>query len=205
SDAGRPLRDFAARFTDPDLMAESEAVLKNLVPLTREIRTHDGRWYLRRILPYRTRNDRIDGIVITFTDVHALRQAELLLKERADDLEKRVADRTTLLQLLQDVAAAANEAGGLDEAVGAALRLVCTRTGWSVGHAWEVADAGTVVVTSDIWYVAPGHDFGAFIETTMRTQLDPGEGLIRRTISTGEPQWVGDVRDRRFVRGDLTA
>src|SRR5262249_34945792 len=103
SDVGRPLSDFAARFTDPDLLTEAEAVLRDLVPVSREIQTHEGRWYLRRLLPYRTRADSINGIVITFTDVHALRNAERALRERNESLERRIAERTATLKVLQDV------------------------------------------------------------------------------------------------------
>ena len=203
ADIGRPLSDFAARFTDPDLLSESEVVLESLVPVTREIQTHDGRWYLRRLLPYRTRNDRIDGIVITFTDVTALRVAELELKERTEALENRVVQRTSLLQLLYDVAAEANQAPSVAEAIHAVLKLVCQHGRWQIGHAWEVDESSRLIVPFDIWHVSPGEDFADFIATTMRTTLGPGEGLIRRTLSTGETIWVEDVARESFVRGDL--
>jgi two-component system, chemotaxis family, CheB/CheR fusion protein len=205
ADVGRPLGDFAARFTDPDLLAESETVLRDLVPVTREIQTHDGRWYLRRLLPYRTRADRIDGIVITFTDVTALRQAELKLQERTEALETRVSQRTSLLQLLYDVAGEANQAPSVAEAIHAVLKLVCQHGDWQVGHVWEFDEINSVVVPLDLWYVAPGEAFTDLIAATMRTTLGPGEGLIRKTLATGEVHWVEDVARQSFVRGDLAA
>ena len=203
SDVGRPLSDFAARFIDPDLLTEAEAVLRDLVPISREIQTYEGRWYLRRLLPYRTRADSINGIVITFTDVHALRNAERALKERNESLERRIAERTATLKVLQDVAGAANRASSLDEAIRMAIQLVCVHAQFDLGHAWRIDEPTQTVVPLDIWYVSPGRDFGAFIDVTMRTVLGPGDGIIRRTLALGEPQWIEDVHGLEFVRGSF--
>jgi two-component system CheB/CheR fusion protein len=51
-------------------------VLAKLVPLTREIEAENGAWYTCRVLPYRTKDNRIEGVVITFVDVTARKQAE---------------------------------------------------------------------------------------------------------------------------------
>jgi two-component system CheB/CheR fusion protein len=70
TDRGRPLSDISREFEDPDLLADARKVLERLVPIENDVRTTDGeRWYLRRILPYRTRDDRIQGVVVTFLDV----------------------------------------------------------------------------------------------------------------------------------------
>jgi two-component system CheB/CheR fusion protein len=76
SDVGRPLGDVAQKFTDPDLLADAETVLEKLAPMRKEVRTLDGRWYMRELLPYRTRDNRIEGVVITFSDA-----AEEVLQE----------------------------------------------------------------------------------------------------------------------------
>ncbi len=75
SDAGRPLRDIAACVQDPALLSDAAEVRDRLVPVERELTAEDGVHYLRRILPYRTRDDRIDGVVITYTDISALLKA----------------------------------------------------------------------------------------------------------------------------------
>ena len=55
SDIGRPVTDLAQKFSDDKLLLEdARAVLQRLVPVEREVRSHSGRWYLRRTLPYRT-------------------------------------------------------------------------------------------------------------------------------------------------------
>lgn len=76
SDVGRPLNDMARKFDDPALMTDAEAVLARLVPAEREVPAEGGRWYLRRITPYRTADNRIEGMVITFVDITQRRRAE---------------------------------------------------------------------------------------------------------------------------------
>ncbi|MDP3687313.1 MAG: chemotaxis protein CheB [Sulfurimicrobium sp.] len=69
SDAGRPLGDIKSNLEGEDLLSEAESVLESLVPVEREVRTHDGAWFLARIQPYRTVDNMIDGVVLTFTDI----------------------------------------------------------------------------------------------------------------------------------------
>ncbi|HZE75312.1 MAG TPA: chemotaxis protein CheB [Gemmatimonadales bacterium] len=76
TDLRRPIGDFAQKFTDRRLIPDAERVLATLGPIEAEVQTDDGRWYLRRILPYRTEGDRIDGVVVTFTDITERRKAE---------------------------------------------------------------------------------------------------------------------------------
>ncbi len=76
TDIGRPFRDFAPRFTDGDLLAECQVVLDRLTPVERELRTDENRHFLRRILPYRTADNRISGIAITYVEITARVQAE---------------------------------------------------------------------------------------------------------------------------------
>ena len=84
SDVGRPLSDLARKFTDPALVAEAGAVLDKLIPLEREVRSESGRWYLRRVLPYRTKDNRIDGVVITFVEITPLKTAVAALGQSHD-------------------------------------------------------------------------------------------------------------------------
>jgi PAS domain S-box-containing protein len=75
TDLGRPIQDIAPKFTDPELQQDAEEVLRDLVPREKEVRVQDGNWYIRRIMPYRTRDNRIDGVVITFVDITERKQA----------------------------------------------------------------------------------------------------------------------------------
>jgi two-component system CheB/CheR fusion protein len=79
-DAGRPIGHFAKRFTDDRLTADAQAVLTSLVPVEGDVEDDEGRWYIRRILPYRTSGDQVEGVVVTFVDVTALRRSQLDLR-----------------------------------------------------------------------------------------------------------------------------
>ncbi len=69
SDAGRPLGDIKSNLEGEDLLSEAGRVLESLAPVEREVCTHDGAWFLARIQPYRTVDNMIDGVVLTFTDI----------------------------------------------------------------------------------------------------------------------------------------
>jgi two-component system CheB/CheR fusion protein len=83
SDIGRPLSDLAWKFKDPALISDSQKVVDTLVPRESEIAGDNGKWYQRRVLPYRTADNRIDGLVITFVDITERRLMEAALTERA--------------------------------------------------------------------------------------------------------------------------
>jgi two-component system, chemotaxis family, CheB/CheR fusion protein len=79
-DRGRPLTDFTNRLGGHQLVADAQAVLDRLTPVEYEVLSDDGRWLLTRILPYRTSDDRIEGVVITFVDITRRWQAESSLR-----------------------------------------------------------------------------------------------------------------------------
>ena len=76
SDRGRPLSDLTHNLAYEQLNEDAEGVLDRLAPVEREIQRQDGRWFLTRILPYRSAEDRIEGVVITFVDSTARKQRE---------------------------------------------------------------------------------------------------------------------------------
>jgi len=90
SDIGRPLSDMAAKFNDADLLPDARAVLEKLAPLDKEIASESGRWYLRRAQPYRTAEDRIEGVVVTFVDITERKLAEDRLRAEQERLRRVV-------------------------------------------------------------------------------------------------------------------
>ncbi|MCE6992950.1 PAS domain S-box protein [Dyadobacter sp. CY323] len=81
SDSGRPLTDITNRLDDNDLLRDAEAVLEKLQPVEREVKTSDGQLFLMRVLPYRTAEDRINGVVLTFVDISRRRAAEEAVRQ----------------------------------------------------------------------------------------------------------------------------
>ncbi len=86
ADTGRPITDIASELQYEDLADDARDVLRTLVYRERQVSTRDGRWFNVRILPYRTLDNVIDGVVITFSDVSATKGTEEGLRVRAEEL-----------------------------------------------------------------------------------------------------------------------
>ena len=80
ADSGRPLSDITNRLDYQNLPADAERVLATLQPIEREVRTTDGDTFIMRVLPYRTANDHINGVVITFVDISGQKAAAEALR-----------------------------------------------------------------------------------------------------------------------------
>ena len=83
SDVGRPLADLTRRFEDDDLLTDARAVLATQAPVRREVRADDGGWFMRGLLPYRSDDSGIEGVVITFADISEMKAAEARDRGRA--------------------------------------------------------------------------------------------------------------------------
>ncbi len=79
TDIGRSITDFTNRLEHPALVDETRRVLRDLSVLEREVRSSSGRFYVMRMRPYRTVEDRIQGVVLTFVDISARLKMELEL------------------------------------------------------------------------------------------------------------------------------
>jgi two-component system CheB/CheR fusion protein len=91
SDVGRPITDLASDLLYPELTTDAREVLQKLGIAEKPITARDGRWFTVRIMPYRTLDDRIDGVVITFTDITTAKALEAQLREKHAALEKLIA------------------------------------------------------------------------------------------------------------------
>lgn len=69
SDIGRPIGDIVSKFEYPSFINDCRNVLKNLSSKDLEIQTNGKQWYRLRIQPYRTSENKIEGLVITFMDI----------------------------------------------------------------------------------------------------------------------------------------
>ena len=87
ADIGRPLSDLTSKLAEDGLVAQAEEVLDRLHTIEREVRTHSGVWFLMRLIPYRTAEDRIEGVVVTFLDITRRIHAEESLREARASLE----------------------------------------------------------------------------------------------------------------------
>jgi len=84
TDVGRPIGDISLKIDYPELSADAEEVLRNLSQKERSVRQQqDNRWFLVRMVPYRTVDNVIDGVVLTFVDITQ--------QKRAQELEENLA------------------------------------------------------------------------------------------------------------------
>jgi two-component system CheB/CheR fusion protein len=89
ADIGRPFTDLVTHLKYPEIETHARQVIKNLISIETATQSHDGRWFNVRIMPYRTVDDRIDGLVITFIDITLSKKQEIELKEVNEKLQKR--------------------------------------------------------------------------------------------------------------------
>jgi two-component system CheB/CheR fusion protein len=97
-DVGRPVTDLASDLSYPTLPDDVREVLRTLVPTERSVATRDGRWFTVRIMPYRTLDDRIDGVVITFADITPAKTLEARLRGEQSGLEQPVSAASVRLE-----------------------------------------------------------------------------------------------------------
>ena len=90
TDVGRPLADLTPRFHYADLEADAIRVLRELVAVEGEVGDDAGRWFLARLQPYRTIEEQVAGVVLTFTDITERRHRELASVDDKSRLDERV-------------------------------------------------------------------------------------------------------------------
>jgi two-component system CheB/CheR fusion protein len=87
-DIGRPFTDLVTDLQYPKIENDALQVIRNLVSVETAVETSDKRWFKIRIMPYRTLDDRIDGLVITFADITISKKLEIELKAANEALRK---------------------------------------------------------------------------------------------------------------------
>jgi two-component system CheB/CheR fusion protein len=75
-DVGRPISDLSLAMVGTDLVSDAQGVLEHLQPVTREVRDERGNVYIHRTQPYRTVDNAIEGVVMTFVDITKRKQIE---------------------------------------------------------------------------------------------------------------------------------
>jgi two-component system CheB/CheR fusion protein len=86
SDTGRPLSEITNVLANDTVREDVDAVLERLHVIEREVSTRDNAWFLMRVLPYRTTDNRIDGVVLTFLNITTRREAEARLRASEERL-----------------------------------------------------------------------------------------------------------------------
>ncbi len=87
TDMGRSFTDIVNELDYPGIADDAIEVLRTLMSNEKTVSTRDGRWFSVRIIPYRTIDDRIDGLVITFNDITLTKNLELALRNTNDEMQ----------------------------------------------------------------------------------------------------------------------
>ncbi len=102
TDAGRPITDIASDLFYPELAEDAKEVLQTLNTVEKQIMSVKGYWFNARILPYRTLENKIDGVVITFVNITDSKILEAELRETKLALEQRIVDQNEELVQVND-------------------------------------------------------------------------------------------------------
>jgi two-component system CheB/CheR fusion protein len=111
SDIGRSISDFSAKVANSDLVTDAHQVLEKLTPIEKDVwsteDSQNNRCYLRRIVPYRTVDDHINGVVITFVEITERYQQEKYLEQCVQERTKALHDREARLSTIMKYASEA--------------------------------------------------------------------------------------------------
>jgi len=155
TDVGRPVDQLRSNLRGYDRLAtDSKEVLDSLVSKELEVESHAGAWYLLRIRPYRTLENVIEGVVITFTDCTALKNAQAALQE------------TETFRRLAVVVRDSREAILVQGLTG---RIIAWNPGAKAMYGWTEAEA----LTKNIRDLMPESDRESAI-TAIREQCEAG-------------------------------
>jgi two-component system NtrC family sensor kinase len=155
---------------------------------------------LRRVIANAVDKFRLQQILHTHRSL--LQEQNLALYQQEDALQtlnatlaQQVAERTALLELLQAITAAANEAASPEAVFQLALDQICAYTGWLVGHVYLAAPDGSGQwMSSTIWHLDMPERFAVFQQATQALHMPTvGNDIIGRVITSGQPEWHEDV------------
>ncbi len=184
SDAGRPITDFTHQLDYSDLARDARLVIQELTPVEREVGSHSGRWYLIRFRPYRTIENKIDGVVVTFVDITERKTAEQDLRASQTRLAREVENMRQLHQMTMRVITSEDPQSALRQILSTAIEVQGADFGSIQMHTGS-RNLTRVVVHQGIE--------GAALEALGAAILEP-DSASSRAVERGGRVAMGDVQ-----------
>ncbi len=120
------------------------------------------------------------------------------------DRESSIRRKNMLLQIMNRVASAANEAESFEDALQEAVDAICEQTGWPIGHVYRRSEDSEKLVSSGIWSQGDKDRVERGRKGTEQTAFAPGDGLPGRALERGDPVWMEDVtEDSTVLRSEV--
>lgn len=192
NDEGRPVTDFAHRLEYDDLVRDAQTVLSHLAPITREVRSRTGRWYDIRLRPYRTVDDKIDGVVITFVDITDRKAWETRQALLLGELTHRVKNTLTVVQSIAHLSLRNSESSEefVNEFDGRLAALARSHS-LLVESDWQGVDLAALIRQQLEPYMVGGHDrLGIEGESvTLPPDLASPFGLVLHELATNAAKY----------------
>jgi two-component system CheB/CheR fusion protein len=132
SDIGRPITDLVSALQYPQLVDDAHEVLRTLVASVRDVPASDDRWYAAHLMPYRTQDNRIDGVVITFSEIGAIKALESTLQQAQLLLVQHAADQNSVSEVTRELATLLRQAQALLDKNNASQALAFVHAGASL-------------------------------------------------------------------------
>ena len=195
-DEGRPIADFTHRLEYDGLASDARRVLSDLVPLERTIRTQDGHWLLMRIRPYRTLDDKIEGVVATFVDVTERQEAEEKWEQRQKLLLSELSHRIkNILAVVQSIAIQTLRASGAgaeaQAALGSRLQAIAKTHDLLVSNEWNGANLADIAREQLAGHLADGSRRVRFEGPSVHLPSDAATpfGLLLNELATNAAKY----------------
>jgi two-component system, chemotaxis family, CheB/CheR fusion protein len=211
SDIGRQLADTGMNSGDDGLHGDVKSVLESLVPLEKEVLDESrGHYYLRRITPYRTGDNRIEGVVLTFTDISRIRRTEeqLRVRERQHAVVAAMGRMALSGDPLQEL---------LDKAVASVAEVCAVEYGkilelqpgnqllLRAGVGWEQGLVGKAIIPAGLGsqsgYTLATHEPVIVEDMQHETRFTPAKLLLDHGVRSGVSVIIGPIQRPYGVLG----
>ncbi|HEU0201110.1 MAG TPA: chemotaxis protein CheB [Burkholderiaceae bacterium] len=190
ADRGRPLTDLTHRLGYDELMSDAQSVLDRLATAEREVQDATGAWYLTRLLPYRSSQDRIEGVVITFFDITERKRNEEALRQSERHLAAELEAMKHLHGLVTRLLVAPDLPAALDKVLAATIEI----SGAVMGNIRLLnKDDGTLEIVAQRGFQPE------LLESFRKVTVD-GDSAYARALRAGERVIIQDVQaDARYA------